>query len=320
MCGFSMFLVHLIGSQWNSSAIIFFSGWCSVSPQLQSAQWPCLEFGSWLFHLMSRGMTAAAEGEPYSPAVCSRLFGWKLHQCPLFVPKSPPPAPAMSTPARGAGRAVKRAWSRGDEKQELSESVVCSGWAVIPSGKADAVPDLTLWSLLEGRWVWDSTDDLPPGPSRVDGQWWIGLRYDVLPQNTCGTQLPSLLLLESHHKKRVSSYFGSDPVKKKKNHNTSGEDGIVLVCWSDAQQTWSPDGHELVLGICSSAPPVQDQLGCCKERCGVFLVVYLFIYFLILLNASILAGKKEYLQVYSSTSVLQHCSALIPRGSSHGEK
>lgn len=32
----------------------------------------------------------------------------------------------------------------GDEKQELSESVVCSGWAVIPSGKADAVPDLTL--------------------------------------------------------------------------------------------------------------------------------------------------------------------------------
>lgn len=257
MCGFSMFLVHLIGSQWNSSAIIFFSGWCSVSPQLQSAQWPCLEFGSWLFHLMSRGMTAAAEGEPYSPAVCSRLFGWKLHQCPLFVPKSPPPAPAMSTPARGAGRAVKRAWSRGDEKQELSESVVCSGWAVIPSGKADAVPDLTLWSLLEGRWVWDSTDDLPPGPSRVDGQWWIGLRYDVLPQNTCGTQLPSLLLLESHHKKRVSSYFGSDPVneKKKTQHFRGGWDcaGVLEWCSANLVSRWARAGA-WDLQLCSSCP------------------------------------------------------------------
>lgn len=135
----------------------------------------------------------------------------------------------------------------GDEKQELSESVVCSGWAVIPSGKADAVPDLTLWSLLEGRWVWDSTDDLPPGPSRVDGQWWIGLRYDVLPQNTCGTQLPSLLLLESHRKKRVSSYFGSDPVnkkKEKKKHFRGGWDcaGVLEWCSANLVPRWARAG------------------------------------------------------------------------------
>lgn len=62
----------------------------------------------------------------------------------LFLCPNHPPCPCYEHSCSWCWEGSKTSLIEGDEKQELSESVVCSGWAVIPSGKADAVPDLTL--------------------------------------------------------------------------------------------------------------------------------------------------------------------------------
>ena len=242
--------------------------------------------------------TAAAEGEPYTPLVCCRLLGWKLH-CVLLQNHS------FCTSHEVLGTAGGRRM-----KSRISQSVTCSGWVEIPSRKAYAILSLILWSLLGSRWIWG----LPwwPAARPQQGGWTMMNWSDVLLQNTCVTHLSSLLLLESCCRNQVSSLFGLEPVKK------DPLQGRVWWCrcagmmlsrtgpWMGVQQTshaWDSQLHSscpgLTLDHCKDKGFLPDC--CCTPP---------------------FSWRKQeyYLQLCSFTSVLWYPNTLTPRGLSCGQR
>lgn len=239
----------------------------------------------------------------------SRCRGRDLHGTSLLqafgleVALCPPPKPSLlhSPWALGAGhggRGVKTNPLQRDEKEDLSNSVACSGWAVIPSRKAYTVPNLTLWSLLERQWIWGLCRW--PAAGAQQGGWTMMNRSEVrcpTAKHMCYTSsLPPAPWKPLQELGFFSFWLGTS--KKK---NASGEGVIMLVCQSGAQQNRSPDGctaGELCSGITASLLLSRTNSWSLQEK-GISSWL--------LLNTSIFVGEKEHF-----AALLIYVHAMVP--------